>query len=73
VGFTAGFIAWVLRSGSLLASMMSALPFINRFDPLPIAKSRKNTRRKNDENHDNKLSPESSVDSLVSSTDSKYS
>jgi hypothetical protein len=37
---TAGIVSWVLRSGSLLASLMSAVPLLNRFDMLPILKGR---------------------------------
>lgn len=33
---SAGFVAWVLRGGSLLASFMSTLPLWKGFDPLPI-------------------------------------
>ena len=37
---TAGIVSWVLRGGSLLASLMSTVPLLNRFDPLPIIKQR---------------------------------
>ena len=37
---TAGIVSWVLRGGSLLASLMGSVPLLNRFDPLPILKSR---------------------------------
>ena len=37
---TAGFVAWVLQSGSLLAGLMGAIPLINRFNLLPILKAR---------------------------------
>ncbi|MDH3390074.1 MAG: VCBS domain-containing protein, partial [Gammaproteobacteria bacterium] len=40
VSLTAGIVSWVLRGGSLLASLMSAVPLLNRFDPLPILKTR---------------------------------
>ncbi|MGZ5586575.1 MAG: DUF4347 domain-containing protein [Methylobacter sp.] len=36
VTLTAGFVRWVLRSGSLLASIFSSLSLLKRFDPLPI-------------------------------------
>jgi hypothetical protein len=36
ISFSAGFLAWLLRGGSLLASFMSAMPMWARFDPLPI-------------------------------------
>ncbi|MCP4333960.1 MAG: hypothetical protein GY785_14980, partial [Gammaproteobacteria bacterium] len=37
---TVGIVSWVLRGGSLLASFMSTVPLLNRFDPLPILKTR---------------------------------
>jgi VCBS repeat-containing protein len=37
---TAGIVSWVLRGGSLLASLMSTVPLLKRFDPLPIIKVR---------------------------------
>ncbi len=37
---TAGIVSWVLRGASLLASLMSTVPLLNRFDPLPIIKQR---------------------------------
>ena len=37
---TAGIVSWVLRGGSLLASLMGTVPLLNRFDPLPILKTR---------------------------------
>jgi hypothetical protein len=33
-------VSWVLRGGSLLASLMSTVPLLKRFDPLPIIKVR---------------------------------
>jgi hypothetical protein len=37
---TAGIVSWVLRGGSLLASLMSTVPLLKRFDPLPVLKTR---------------------------------
>ena len=36
VSITAGFVSWVLRGGTLLASLLSNVPLLKRFDPLPI-------------------------------------
>ena len=36
VTFTAGFVSWILRSGSLMASFLSSVPLFKQFDPLPI-------------------------------------
>ena len=33
---SAGFIAWALRSGTLLASFMATMPAWRHFDPLPV-------------------------------------
>jgi VCBS repeat-containing protein len=56
MGLTAGFIGWVLRGGSLLASMMSSVSVLGSFDPLPILK--KSSERENvtadDEDKDSK-------------------
>ena len=40
IGLTAGVVSWFLRGGALLASLMSSIPFLNRFDPVPILKSK---------------------------------
>ena len=45
-GLTAGFVSWLLRGGSLLASMMSTLPLLNRFDPLSITYTTKRDTEK---------------------------
>ncbi|WP_445372870.1 putative Ig domain-containing protein [Methylomonas sp. HW2-6] len=36
---TAGFVSWILRAGSLMASFMSTVPLLKRFDPLPVLRS----------------------------------
>ncbi len=38
---TVGFVSWILRGGSLLASLITTLPLLNRFDPLPVVNSNK--------------------------------
>ncbi|MEI8570946.1 DUF4347 domain-containing protein [Methylomonas sp. LW13] len=43
-GLTAGFVSWILRAGSLMASFMSTVPLLKRFDPLPIMRSVKKSR-----------------------------
>ena len=43
---TVGIVGWILRGGALLASLMSTVPVLNRFDPLPILK--KNKKRENE-------------------------
>jgi hypothetical protein len=35
-GLTVGYVAWLVRGGTLLASMISAMPAWVSFDPLPV-------------------------------------
>jgi VCBS repeat-containing protein len=75
VGLTAGIVSWVLRGGSLLASLMSTVPLLNRFDPLPILKSRDEKEDveedKDDERTDTTIRRrEKRVDGMFSGTDS---
>ena len=74
VGLTAGIVSWVLRGGSLLASLMSTVPLLNRFDPLPILKSRDKKEDveedKDDERTDTTIRRrEKRVDGMFSGTD----
>jgi hypothetical protein len=39
VGLTVGYVAWLIRGGTLLASMISAFPAWVAFDPLPVLES----------------------------------
>jgi len=71
---TAGIVSWVLRGGSLLASFMSTVPLLNRFDPLPILKSREEKEDleedSDDDESDTKLKKhQQRVDKLFSAKD----
>ncbi len=46
VSLTAGVIAWLLRSGALLASLAATLPAWRHFDPLPVVLTSERTRRR---------------------------
>ncbi|MGD9171452.1 MAG: VCBS domain-containing protein, partial [Candidatus Thiodiazotropha sp.] len=46
MSLSAGFVSWVLRAGSLMASFMSVIPMWKQLDPLPILGAAK---RKKDE------------------------
>ena len=46
ITLTAGFIAWLLQSGSLLASLTATLPAWRHFDPLPVTLGGHRARRK---------------------------
>ena len=45
-----GFVAWALRSGTILASLLATMPAWQHFDPLPVVKlSREERKRRRDE------------------------
>ncbi|MEO0444277.1 MAG: hypothetical protein AAFZ92_11170, partial [Pseudomonadota bacterium] len=41
ISITAGMIGWLFRGGALLTSLLSALPVLRNFDPLPILREKK--------------------------------
>jgi hypothetical protein len=45
---SAGFVAWILRGGSLVASFLVSMPAWRHFDPLPVLKANKRDRRTRD-------------------------
>jgi len=46
ITLTAGFVTWLLQSGSLLASLTATLPAWRHFDPLPVTLVGNRERRK---------------------------
>ncbi|MCP4286645.1 MAG: hypothetical protein GY792_19730, partial [Gammaproteobacteria bacterium] len=53
LSLSAGFVSWVLRAGSLMASFMSVVPMWKQLDPLPILgaasiKAKKDLEKKNE-------------------------
>ena len=54
VVLTAGVVAWILRSGALLSSLMSTIPLWRGYDPLPIL-AYKDDEEKEDEIHEDKI------------------
>ena len=47
VGLSAGYLTWMLRAGSLLASVLSSMPLWTKMDPLPVlALDRRERERK---------------------------
>ena len=48
MALSAGFVAWILRSGSLLASFLVSMPAWRHFDPLPVLGLGGQDRRKRD-------------------------
>ncbi len=65
-GLTAGFVSWILRGGALIASMLSSVPLLNRFDPLPILRTQEQNRNtySGDDNEHTELQNESKVNKL---------
>ena len=61
--FTVGIVSYLLRAGSLVASMMSALPLWRGFDPIAIFSGDKKKKKKQDEISDTgELKPETFFD-----------
>ncbi len=48
MALSAGFVAWILRGGSLVASFLVSMPAWRHFDPLPVLGGELLTRRKRD-------------------------
>ena len=48
VALSAGFVAWLLHGGSLLASFLASMPAWRHFDPLPVLGAGKRDRKKHD-------------------------
>jgi hypothetical protein len=48
IALTAGFVAWLLQGGSLLASFLVSMPAWRHFDPLPVLGEGGRDRRKRD-------------------------
>jgi len=55
VVLTAGVVAWILRSGALLSSLMSTIPLWKGYDPLPILAYKDDDEEKEDEIHEDKI------------------
>jgi hypothetical protein len=70
VMLSAGYVAWCLRSGALLASAISSLPMWRAFDPLPVLEfweknDRSRTRRKVEDEEESEQPLEELVQTLV--------
>ena len=46
---SAGYLAWLLRAGPLLASALTAIPMWAKFDPLPVLLAGKRRKKEEDE------------------------
>ncbi len=48
LALSAGFITWLLRGGSLLASLLASMPAWRYFDPIPVLKLDRDQRKRRD-------------------------
>jgi VCBS repeat-containing protein len=55
VVLTAGVVAWILRSGALLSSLLSTIPLWKGYDPLPILAYKDDDEKEEDEIHEDKI------------------
>ena len=62
VVLTAGVVAWVLRSGALLSSLLSTIPLWKGYDPLPILAYKDDDEKKKEEDIDEHSIPTSLED-----------
>jgi hypothetical protein len=72
VSFAAGYVIWLLRGGSLLASLLAATPLWKSFDPLPVLafwEKRKKQRRRRGEKDKSNGDDEHELDKLFGSSD----
>jgi hypothetical protein len=72
VSFAAGYVVWLLRGGSLLASLLAATPLWKSFDPLPVLafwEKRKKQRRRPREKDRSSGDDEHELDELFGSSD----
>jgi hypothetical protein len=60
--FTVGIVSYLLRAGSLVASMMSALPLWRGFDPIAIFSGKKKKKKQNEISDTGQLKPEAFFD-----------
>jgi hypothetical protein len=49
MALSAGFVAWILRGGSLVASFLVSMPAWRHFDPLPVLGGGSQDRRRRDQ------------------------
>lgn len=71
VSFAAGYVIWLLRGGSLLASLLAATPLWKSFDPLPVLafwEKRKEQRRRPGEKDRSNGNDERELDELFGSS-----
>ena len=64
IGVSAGFVSWILRGGSLMASFLSSVPLFREFDPLPIAMRNKKAVDKNKSKIEREKLRKKSADSM---------
>ena len=55
MALTAGVVAWVLRSGALMTSLISSIPLWKGYDPMPILAKRDEDEKEKDDLDENKI------------------
>jgi hypothetical protein len=73
LSLTAGIVVWVMRTGTLLASLLSFLPVWKSVDPLSIlvAKTKKDDKKETEVDEDSVLKSKDSADELFNQSDLK--
>jgi VCBS repeat-containing protein len=72
MSFAAGYVIWLLRGGSLLASLLAATPLWKSFDPLPVLafwEKREKQRRRPGEKDKTRGDDEHELDKLFGASD----
>jgi hypothetical protein len=72
MSFAAGYVIWLLRGGSLLASLLAATPLWKSFDPLPVLafwEKRKKERRQSGKKDKSNSDDEHELDKLFGISD----
>jgi hypothetical protein len=65
---TAGYVSWLLRAGSLSASLMSIAPLWREFDPLPILSKPEKKKRRVDATSKDRVAKDESMEERVFTT-----
>ena len=72
VGLSAGVLAWLFRAGSLLASVLSAMPLWTRMDPLPVLLAKKRREEIEDDMDDDEKEAARILDGSSASESEEY-
>ena len=68
LSLSAGVVTWALQGSSILASMLSSVPLLKGFDPLPIIAKSKKSEDDESEGTSNALNDEQNAARLLDTT-----